>query len=78
LRKDLDLGLSLGKQLDVPMPVAAAAREILQSHMGQGALKGEGYLEKDFATLLEYQAHCSGIELKPENVEVWDGLSPKK
>jgi hypothetical protein len=28
--------------------------------------------------LLEYQAHCSGIELKPESIEVWDGLSPKK
>jgi len=78
LRKDLDLGLALGKKLDVPMPVAATARDVLQSHMGHGALIGGGYLEKDFATLLEYQAHCSGIELKPENVEVWDGLSPKK
>jgi len=78
LRKDLDLGLALGKKLDVPMPVAATARDVLQSHMGHGALLGGGYLEKDFATLLEYQAHCSGIELKPENVEVWDGLSPKK
>jgi len=78
LRKDLDLGLTLGKKLDVPMPVAAITREVLQSHMGHGALVGRGYLEKDFAMLLEYQAHCSGIELKPESIEVWDGLSPKK
>jgi 3-hydroxyisobutyrate dehydrogenase len=78
LRKDLDLGLALGKKLDVPMPVAAIARDVLQSHIGHGVLTGGGYLEKDFAALLEYQAHCSGIELKPENVEVWDGLSPKK
>ena len=78
LRKDLDLGLALGKQLDVPMPTSAAARDFLQAHMGQAKLKGGGYIDKDFATLLEFQAHCSGIEIKPENVEVWDGLSPKK
>ena len=78
LRKDLDLGLALGKKLDVPMPVATSPETILQSHIGHGHPTGEGYLEKDFAALLEYQAHCSGIELKPENVEVWDGLSPKK
>ena len=31
LRKDLDLGLELGREMDVPMPVTAAAREVLQS-----------------------------------------------
>ncbi|MGA2988833.1 MAG: NAD(P)-dependent oxidoreductase [Candidatus Korobacteraceae bacterium] len=78
LRKDLDLGLALGKKLDVPMPTSAVARDVLQAHMGYAVLKGGGYIDKDFATLLEFQAHCSGIEIKPENVEVWDGLSPKK
>jgi 3-hydroxyisobutyrate dehydrogenase len=77
LRKDLDLGLALGKKLDVPMPTSNAARDVLQAHMGQAALKGGGYIDQDFATLLEFQAHCSGIEIRPENVEVWDGLSPK-
>ncbi len=77
MRKDMDLGLALGKQLDVPMPTATIARDALQSHIGHGALAG-GYLEKDLAAVLEYQAHCSGLELKPENVEVWDGLSTKK
>src|SRR5436305_6371131 len=33
LRKDMDLGLGLGRELDVPMPVTAAAREVLQSHL---------------------------------------------
>jgi hypothetical protein len=42
-----------------------------------GPFQGGDYLGKDFATLLEFPAHCSGIELKPEKVEVWDGLSPK-
>ena len=32
LRKDLDLGLALGREWDVPMPVTAAMREMLQSH----------------------------------------------
>ena len=31
--------------------------------------------EQDFATLLLQQAEASGIKLKPENVEVGDGLS---
>jgi len=77
MRKDMDLGLALGKQLDVPMPTATITRDVLQSHIGHGTLAG-GYLEKDLAAVLEYQAHCSGLELKPENVEVWDGLSAKK
>ena len=34
LRKDLDLGLELGPRMDVPMPVTAATREVLQSHFG--------------------------------------------
>ena len=34
LRKDLDLGLELGREMDVPMPVTAAAREVLQGHFG--------------------------------------------
>jgi 3-hydroxyisobutyrate dehydrogenase len=78
LRKDLDLGLALGTSLDVPMPTVATARDVLQSHIGHAAVVGKGGAEKDFAMLLEYQAHCSGLELKAENIEVWDGLSPKK
>ena len=31
LRKDLDLGLGLAREMDVPMPVTAATREVLQN-----------------------------------------------
>jgi 3-hydroxyisobutyrate dehydrogenase-like beta-hydroxyacid dehydrogenase len=69
LRKDLDLGLDAGRRFDVPMPLAAATRDLVQS------LIGRGWTEQDFATLLLQQAQASGIELKPENVDVKDGLS---
>jgi 3-hydroxyisobutyrate dehydrogenase len=69
LRKDMDLGLDAGKRFEVPMPLAAATRDLIQSMMGRG------WIEQDFATLLLQQAQASGIELKPENVDVKDGLS---
>jgi 3-hydroxyisobutyrate dehydrogenase-like beta-hydroxyacid dehydrogenase len=68
LRKDFDLGFDLARELDVPMPVAAAARSLVQ------ALIDEGRTEEDFAALLELQARASGIELEPEAAEVSDGL----
>jgi len=69
LRKDLDLGLEAGRRFEVPMPLASITRDLVQSMMGQG-MTGE-----DFSTLLLQQAKASGIELKPENVAVGDGLS---
>ena len=36
LRKDLDLGLDLGRELEVPMPVAALVREIVSAAVGRG------------------------------------------
>ncbi len=53
LRKDLDLGLELGRETDVPMPVTAAAREVLQTHFGAAMLQKnpDAYLQKDFAAL---------------------------
>jgi len=69
LRKDIDLGLEAGRRLEVPLPLTALTREIVQS------LMGNGYLDTDFSTLLLLQAKAAGIELKPENVEVSDGLS---
>ncbi|HYM31686.1 MAG TPA: NAD(P)-dependent oxidoreductase [Candidatus Cybelea sp.] len=77
LRKDLDLGLAAGRRHDVPLPVTAAAREVLQAHMGNGAAMGAGYLDKDFATLIEHQARASGITLVSENAAVSDGLEPE-
>lgn len=69
LRKDMDLGLDAGRKFEVPMPLASATRDLIQSMIGQG------WTEQDFATLLLQQAEASGIRLKPENVEVGDGLA---
>jgi 3-hydroxyisobutyrate dehydrogenase len=68
LRKDIDLGLDAGKRLGVPMPLTSLTRDIVQT------LIGNGYTDEDFSALLLLQAQASGIELKPENVEVSDGL----
>jgi 3-hydroxyisobutyrate dehydrogenase len=69
LRKDMDLGLAAGKKFEVPMPLASITRDLIQSMMGAGMT------EEDFSTLLLQQAKASGIELKPENKTVGDGLS---
>jgi 3-hydroxyisobutyrate dehydrogenase-like beta-hydroxyacid dehydrogenase len=69
LRKDMDLGLSAGENLGVPMPVAAATRELVQQ-----AIDAD-HIDCDFGILLEMQAAASGLQLQPENVEVDDGLS---
>ena len=68
LRKDMDLGLDAGRRFEVPMPLAASARDLIQ------AMIGCGMKEEDFATLLVQQARASGIELRPEDVAVSDGL----
>ena len=69
LRKDMDLGLDAGRKFEVPMPLASATRDLIQSMIGQG------WTEQDFAALLLQQAEASGLKLKAENVEVGDGLS---
>ena len=69
LRKDMDLGLDAGRRFEVPMPLAALTRDLIQQMLGHGMA------EQDFSTLLLMQARASGIELKPENVAVNDGLS---
>src|SRR2546429_13023 len=76
LRKDLDLGLGLGREWDVPMPVTAAAREMLQSHFGAATLKSnpEEYLQEDFAALMETMALAAGMRLASENKNVPTGL----
>jgi len=69
LRKDIDLGLSAGRELGVPMPLASVTRDLVQT------LIGHGVTDKDFSALLLLQAKAAGIELTPENVQVSDGLS---
>jgi 3-hydroxyisobutyrate dehydrogenase len=76
LRKDLDLGLALGRDWDVPMPVTAAAREMLQSHFGAATRTPDAaeYLQKDFAALAETMALMAGMTLTSENKNVPTGL----
>jgi 3-hydroxyisobutyrate dehydrogenase-like beta-hydroxyacid dehydrogenase len=70
LLKDFHLGFEAARDLEVAMPLAAAAEQIVQGMVG---ISGN---EVDFAALLELTARASGLELEPENVEVDDGLSP--
>jgi len=68
LRKDMDLGLAAGRRFEVPLPLAAAARDLIQSMIGRG------WKDQDFAALILQQAQAAGIALQPEDVEVGDGL----
>ena len=76
LRKDLDLGLALAREMDVPMPVTAATREVLQGHFGAAQLQNnpQEYIEKDFAALAETMALAAGMKLASENKNVPTGL----
>jgi 3-hydroxyisobutyrate dehydrogenase len=69
LRKDLDLGLDAGRHFGVPMPLTSITRDLLQQMIGQGMT------EEDFSALLLMQAKNSGLDIKPENAQVSDGLS---
>jgi 3-hydroxyisobutyrate dehydrogenase len=62
--------------MDVPMPVTAATREVLQSHFGAATLQKnpEEYLQKDFSALMETMALAAGMRLSPENKPVPTGL----
>ena len=79
-RKDLDLGLKLARELEVPMPITAATREMLQAHIGVNRLKpdADAAVGRDFAALFETMALLAGVTLESENVEVSDGLEPEE
>jgi 3-hydroxyisobutyrate dehydrogenase len=68
LRKDFDLGLEAARAMGVPMPVAALTAQLVQAAIGAG------HADEDFAVLLDLQARAAGLELKPEDVPVDDGL----
>jgi 3-hydroxyisobutyrate dehydrogenase len=70
LRKDFDLGLAAARATGVPMPLAAAAAQLIQAAIGAGRSA------EDFAVLLELQARSAGLDLKPEDTPVDDGLDP--
>jgi 3-hydroxyisobutyrate dehydrogenase len=68
LRKDFDLGLAEARALDVSMPLAAAAAQIIQAAIGAG------YGEQDFAALLPLAAAHAGLALTGDSADVDDGL----
>ncbi|UUZ64803.1 NAD(P)-dependent oxidoreductase [Polaromonas sp. P1-6] len=68
LLKDMDLGLGAAKAHGVAMPAAAATRESV------ARMVGRGHEDIDFAVLLLETAKDAGLELKPENVKMSDGL----
>ncbi len=70
LRKDFDLGLAAAREHEVPMPIASAVHQLVQS------LVGNGFGDDDFATLLVLQARSAGLQLESENAEISDGLTP--
>ena len=69
MRKDMDLGLGLGRKHEVPMPAATITRDIIQASMGHG-----NRTDMDFGIVLKYMAECSGLELQSENIDVPTGL----
>ncbi len=70
LRKDMQLGLSAGKALGVPMPIAAATDMLVAEAVGAG------HVTDDFATLFLEQTRRSGYSPEPEDAAVDDGLTP--
>ena len=72
LLKDFHLGLDAARELSVPMPLAAATEQIVQS---LESLHGN---EVDFAALLDARRRVRGSRRsQPENVAVDDGLNPE-
>jgi len=76
LRKDLDLGLELGREMDVAMPVTAATREVIQQYIGKALSQpnSKEILAQDFAKMAEMMAELSGMKLTSENKQVPTGL----
>jgi len=68
LRKDFELGLRAGREMDVPLPASALVHQIVCEGIGRG------FGELDFAALLSKSYEDSGMDPTPENREVDDGL----
>lgn len=69
LRKDFELGLESGRELDVPLPTSALVHQMVVDGIGRG------WGDQDFAALLTRLAEGAGLSIEPENREVSDGLS---
>ena len=69
LRKDFDLGLAAARELDVPMPVAAATAQLVQAPVS--ARPGR---RRTSPCCWTSRPRASGLELTPEDTPVDDGL----
>jgi 3-hydroxyisobutyrate dehydrogenase-like beta-hydroxyacid dehydrogenase len=56
LRKDFELGLASARDLEVPMPIASAVHELIQSAIGRGLR------DQDFLALYDLQARDARLE----------------
>ena len=70
LRNDFDLGLDAAADLGVSLPLARHVRELVQRMID------DGFLDVDFAALLEVHARESDLTPVPEPGPVADGLEP--
>lgn len=68
LRKDFELGLAAGRELDVPLPVSALVHQLIVE------LSNSDFADNDFAALLTQQAKAAGMTVAPEDIEVSDWL----
>jgi 3-hydroxyisobutyrate dehydrogenase-like beta-hydroxyacid dehydrogenase len=68
LRKDFELGLAAGRELDVPLPTSALVHQIVTAGIGLG------YGDLDFAAMLTKAAAEAGRTVESENADVVDGL----
>jgi 3-hydroxyisobutyrate dehydrogenase len=68
LRKDFELGLAEARQHNVPLPLTALTHQIVVSLIGQG------FGDKDFASLIELAARGANLTLEPDSRFVPDGL----
>ncbi len=68
LRKDFELGLAAGREMNVPLPVSSLVHQIVMDGIGRG------FGERDFAAMLSRLAEGSGRALQSENRPVSDGL----
>lgn len=69
LRKDFDLGLAAARRLGTTLPVAALVHQLISAEVNRG------HVDEDFAILLRTQAENAGLQLRPENRPVTDGLT---
>jgi 3-hydroxyisobutyrate dehydrogenase len=69
MKKDLDLGLQAAKASGVSLPATQVVRDLVQ------ACIDDGRAEEDYTIILDKLAQHAAMELKPENVNLTDGLS---